>query len=70
MGPLGIDKMELWDVPFDTNTNHINIAFDTDVSQEFIGFKLNFWFKSTSYDYALIDDALQLILDQLLAIIR
>ena len=70
MGPLGLDMMELWDVPFDTNTNHINIAFDSDSSFEFVGFRLNFWFKSSSYDYAVVTDALDLIRDQQLAIIK
>ena len=62
--------MELWDVPFDTNTNHINIAFDSDHSFQFVGFKLNYWFKSSSYDYAVVTDALDLIRDQQLAIIK
>ena len=62
--------MEMWDVPFDTNSNNIHIAFDSDFSLHFSGFKLNFWFKSSSYDYSDVVEALEAILNQLLAIIR
>ena len=70
VGPLGVDKMEMWDVPFDTNTNNIHIAFDSDFSLNFSGFVLNFWFKTSSYDYADVQEALDAVLNQFLAIIR
>ena len=37
LGPLGENALEMWDVPFDTNSNKIYIAFDTDQSYHFKG---------------------------------
>ena len=37
LGPLGSNSLEMWDVPFDTNSNKIYIAFDSDQSYHFKG---------------------------------
>ena len=70
VGPIKTKNMEMWDVPFDTNSNHIHIAFDTDYSFQFSGFALRYWFESTHYQYAKLEEALELVTSGLLAIIR
>ena len=70
LGPLGGNSLEMWDVPFDTNSNKIYIAFDTDQSYHFKGFKLNYWFESIIHELGSFRQALFYLRDQLLADVR
>ena len=70
LGPLGENALEMWDVPFDTNSNKIYIAFDSDQSYHFKGFKLNYWFESITHELGSFRQALFYLRDQLLADVR
>ena len=70
LGPLGQNALEMWDVPFDTNSNKIYIAFDSDQSYHFKGFKLNYWFESITHELGSFRQALFYLRDQLLADVR
>ena len=70
ISPLRSDSLEIWDVPFDTNSNLIYIAFDSDQSYHFRGFKLNFWFEKTKTKLNSFREGINFLKDQLLAIVR
>merc|ERR1711990_1424096 len=70
ISPLRSDSLEIWDVPFDTNSNQIFIAFDSDQSYNFRGFKLNFWFEKTKTKVNSFREGINYLKDQLLAIVR
>ena len=70
LSPLHKEALEMWDVPFDTNSDKVFVAFDTDQSYHFRGFKLDFWFEKTNTKLNSYRDGVNFLKNQLLAVIR
>lgn len=68
--PKNNNRMLIWDEPFNTHSYRVHIAFDTDQSFQFNGFKLDWSTEILTYNLNDLNDAMNYIQQQMIYTVK